>query len=111
MQNTNDSELILFRNNCLSQVHANLFQDPAIHEWIRWINAPYPSVNFNAAYERMTEGTGMWSMQNPKLIDWKASGGLLWLQGKGEMVLIGFLRHNPKNLTYLLAGSGKTFLL
>jgi hypothetical protein len=68
------------------------FQFLAIRECIKWINAPDPSVNFNAAYEKMTEGTGMWLMQDPRLIDWKANGGLLWLQGKGEMVfLITFL--------------------
>ncbi|KAF5332944.1 hypothetical protein D9758_017900 [Tetrapyrgos nigripes] len=57
----------------------------------KWINAPDPSVNYNAAYENMTKGTGMWLLNHPKLLDWKMNGGLLWLQGK--------------------AGSGKTFLL
>ncbi|KAF5337545.1 hypothetical protein D9758_016669 [Tetrapyrgos nigripes] len=57
----------------------------------KWINAPDPSANYNAAYENMTKGTGMWLLNHPKLLDWKMNGGLLWLQGK--------------------AGSGKTFLL
>ncbi|KAF5336208.1 hypothetical protein D9758_017771 [Tetrapyrgos nigripes] len=57
----------------------------------KWINAPDSSVNFNAAYDKMTEGTGEWLLNDSRLIQWKESGGLLWLQGK--------------------AGSGKTFLL
>jgi hypothetical protein len=45
----------------------------------------------------MTEGTGMWLMQDPRLTDWKANGGLLWLQGKGEMIfLITFLYNTQK---------------
>jgi hypothetical protein len=69
-------------------------EDRAIRKCIKWINAPDPSVNFNAAYERITKGTGMWFMQNSKLSDWKANGDLLWLQGKGKIVLIGLLLRN-----------------
>ncbi|KAF5337851.1 hypothetical protein D9758_016129 [Tetrapyrgos nigripes] len=61
----------------------------------KWINAPDSSVNFNAAYDKMTEGTGEWLLNDSRLIQWKESGGLLWLQGKD----------------YVLSGSGKTFLL
>ncbi|KAF5348201.1 hypothetical protein D9758_014664 [Tetrapyrgos nigripes] len=57
----------------------------------KWINAPDSSFNFNAAYDKMTKGTGEWLLKDSRLIQWKESGGLLWLQGK--------------------AGSGKTFLL
>ncbi|KAF5337853.1 hypothetical protein D9758_016158 [Tetrapyrgos nigripes] len=57
----------------------------------KWINAPDSSINFNAAYDKMTKGTGEWLLNDSRLIQWKESGGLLWLQGK--------------------AGSGKTFLL
>jgi hypothetical protein len=46
----------------------------------------------------MTEGTGIWLLGNPELIEWKNNGGLLWLQGKGmfceslptSTLLIGF---------------------
>jgi hypothetical protein len=86
MQNTNDGEFFLLHNHRLSQIHHNLYEDCAIQECIKWINAPDTSVNYNAAHERMTEGTGMWLIQNPRLINWKANGGLLWLQGKGEMI-------------------------
>ncbi|KAF5337879.1 hypothetical protein D9758_016142 [Tetrapyrgos nigripes] len=57
----------------------------------KWINAPDSSFNFNAAYDKMTKGTGEWLLNDSRLIQWKERGGLLWLQGK--------------------AGSGKTFLL
>ncbi|KAF5333916.1 hypothetical protein D9758_017463 [Tetrapyrgos nigripes] len=51
---------------------------------------PNPSVNFNAAYNKMTKGTGVWLLEDSRFNEWKDEGGLLWLQGK--------------------AGSGKTFL-
>ncbi|KAF5335644.1 hypothetical protein D9758_017769 [Tetrapyrgos nigripes] len=55
-----------------------------------WIDAPNPSINFNAAYNKMTKGTGVWLLEDSRFNEWKDEGGLLWLQGK--------------------AGSGKTFL-
>ncbi|KAF5348188.1 hypothetical protein D9758_014652 [Tetrapyrgos nigripes] len=72
----------------LSQIMRNANDSPAIQSWI---DAPNPSINFNAAYDKMTKGTGEWLLNDSRLIQWKESGGLLWLQGK--------------------AGSGKTFLL
>ncbi|KAF5348194.1 hypothetical protein D9758_014660 [Tetrapyrgos nigripes] len=57
----------------------------------KWINAPDSSINFIAAYDKITEGTGEWLLEDSRFIEWKEKGGLLWLQGK--------------------AGSGKTFLL
>ncbi|KAF5323183.1 hypothetical protein D9758_018060 [Tetrapyrgos nigripes] len=56
----------------------------------KWIGAPNPSINFNAAYDKMTKGTGVWLLEDSRFNEWKDEGGLLWLQGK--------------------AGSGKTFL-
>ncbi|KAF5310511.1 hypothetical protein D9758_019073 [Tetrapyrgos nigripes] len=56
-----------------------------------WLKAPDPFANYNAAYEKMTKGTGEWLLKDSRLIQWKENGGLLRLQGK--------------------AGSGKTFLL
>ncbi|KAF5337540.1 hypothetical protein D9758_016675 [Tetrapyrgos nigripes] len=29
----------------------------------KWINAPDPSLNYNAAYEKMSEGTGVWLLE------------------------------------------------
>jgi hypothetical protein len=63
--------------------HVDFIIDPAIQECIKWVNAPDPSVNYNAAYERMTDGTGLWLLQDQRLMKWKSNGGLLWLQGKG----------------------------
>jgi hypothetical protein len=83
----------------------------AIKECIKWINAPDTSVNYNAAYEKITEGTGMWLMQDPRFTDWKANGGLLWLQGKGDMIFLITLYIILKNFDLFIAGSGKTFLL
>ncbi|KAF5345769.1 hypothetical protein D9758_011867 [Tetrapyrgos nigripes] len=71
----------------ISQFMCNANDSLAIQSWI---DAPNPSINFNAAYNKMTEGTGIWLLENTKFIEWKNKGGLLWLQGK--------------------AGSGKTFL-
>ncbi|KAF5338867.1 hypothetical protein D9758_015555 [Tetrapyrgos nigripes] len=55
----------------------------------KWIKAPDPSANYNAAYEKMTESTGEWLLKDSRLIQWKQNGGLLWLQGK-EMNVIYF---------------------
>ncbi|KAF5332384.1 hypothetical protein D9758_018914 [Tetrapyrgos nigripes] len=63
--------------------------DAIVENIKKWINAPDPSANYNAAYENMTKGTGMWLLNHPKLLDWKMNGGLLWLQGK-EMNIIYF---------------------
>ncbi|KAF5347390.1 hypothetical protein D9758_011303 [Tetrapyrgos nigripes] len=72
----------------INQIMRNANDSPAIQSWI---NAPNPSSNFIAAYDKITEGTGEWLLKDSKFVEWKQKGGLLWLQGK--------------------AGSGKTFLL
>ncbi|KAF5343349.1 hypothetical protein D9758_014173 [Tetrapyrgos nigripes] len=72
----------------ISQIVRNANDSPAIQSWI---DAPNPSINFIAAYDKITVGTGEWLLKDSRLIEWKEKGGLLWLQGK--------------------AGSGKTFLL
>ena len=50
----------------------------------KWINAPDPSVNFVAAHDKVTEGTGVWFIQDSKFKKWENEGGFLWLQGKGQ---------------------------
>jgi len=78
-----------------------------IHKIRDWIDAPDPSVNYIAAYNKVTEGTGRWFTGSQNFFKWKTSGGLLWLQGKGQ-----FFRFHPLNARAqkFEAGSGKTFL-
>jgi hypothetical protein len=110
-QNTHDGEFMISRNHSLYQIHDNSHEAPTIQECIKWINSPDPSVNYNAAHEKMTKDTGKWLMQDQRLMNWKKNnGGLLWLQGKGKMVLV-ILLYNNQYFYIFLAGSGKTFLL
>ncbi|THU87131.1 hypothetical protein K435DRAFT_867584, partial [Dendrothele bispora CBS 962.96] len=71
------------------QVHYHM-SDTKIQDIRKWISAPDPSTNFVAACNKMTEGTGLWFVNDGNFQEWKNQGGLFWLQGK--------------------AGSGKTFL-
>ncbi|KAF5334025.1 hypothetical protein D9758_017416 [Tetrapyrgos nigripes] len=80
----NDNRNIINSNNVFVR---NVNESSKIQEWI---DAPNPSINFNAAYNKMTKGTGVWLLEDSRFNEWKDEGGLLWLQGK--------------------AGSGKTFL-
>ena len=50
-----------------------------------WLKAPDCSVNFKTAKNKKMKGTGMWITEHPKFIQWKNAGGLLWIQGKGEL--------------------------
>ncbi|KAF9061011.1 ankyrin repeat-containing domain protein [Rhodocollybia butyracea] len=59
-----------------------------IHDWLR---APECSVNFQAAADKRTQGTGQWILEHSKYENWKETSNVLWIQGK--------------------AGSGKTILL
>ncbi|THU76987.1 hypothetical protein K435DRAFT_846360, partial [Dendrothele bispora CBS 962.96] len=65
-------------------------ENTRIQDIRKWIGAPDPSTNFVAACNKMTEGTGLWLVNDVNFEEWKNQGGLFWLQGK--------------------AGSGKTFL-
>ncbi|KAL8935840.1 MAG: hypothetical protein Q9216_005232 [Gyalolechia sp. 2 TL-2023] len=49
---------------------------------LKWLSAPDPSTNFNAALKRRHIGTGKWLLENHKYQDWKAArGSFLWLHG------------------------------
>ncbi|KAF9061840.1 ankyrin repeat-containing domain protein [Rhodocollybia butyracea] len=83
------------------------------HHWIsdqvpairNWLNPPDSSVNFNAALETRTPGTGQGLLSNPEYLKWKNGGEthMLWIQGKvgsGKTVLsttiIDDLNQTPK---------------
>ncbi|KAE9385400.1 hypothetical protein BT96DRAFT_595539 [Gymnopus androsaceus JB14] len=40
---------------------------------------------FRTAKNKKMKGTGMWITEHPKFIQWNNTGGLLWIQGKGEL--------------------------
>ncbi|KAE9387138.1 hypothetical protein BT96DRAFT_948606 [Gymnopus androsaceus JB14] len=50
-----------------------------------WLKAPDCSNNFNTAANKKTMGTGSWIIEHLQYIKWKNNGGLLWIQGKGEL--------------------------
>ncbi|KAE9386152.1 hypothetical protein BT96DRAFT_549491 [Gymnopus androsaceus JB14] len=59
--------------------------DNAVKNIRDWLKAPDCFVNFKTAKNKKMKGTGMWITEHPKFIQWKNTGGLLWIQGKGEL--------------------------
>ncbi|THU93361.1 hypothetical protein K435DRAFT_193811 [Dendrothele bispora CBS 962.96] len=61
------------------------FTDAKAKEIWTWINPPDCSANFVAACDKMTEGTGMWLIEDSRFKKWLTNdhGKLFWLQGKG----------------------------
>ncbi|KIK55236.1 hypothetical protein GYMLUDRAFT_878946 [Collybiopsis luxurians FD-317 M1] len=49
----------------------------------KWLNAPDCTMNYQAADDKRTEGTGQWILNDPEYIKWKQSPSMLWIQGKG----------------------------
>ncbi|THU92272.1 hypothetical protein K435DRAFT_213382 [Dendrothele bispora CBS 962.96] len=72
-------------NNVIGDQH-NIYQLPSdiVKEIRAWINPPDPSANYVTAYDKMTEGTGLWLLQDERFKRWMEDGKLLWLQGKGS---------------------------
>ncbi len=58
---------------------------------IKWLDAPDPSGNYNAAGGKRQQGTGIWLLQEPSFLTWKsANNSFLWIHGKpgcGKSVL------------------------
>ncbi|THU80608.1 hypothetical protein K435DRAFT_809757 [Dendrothele bispora CBS 962.96] len=79
-------------NQVTGNQHNVIVKDPVDLSKIKdWLKTPDSSSNFVSAVNKMTEGTGVWLVQNPQYQNWKENHGVMWLQGR--------------------AGSGKTFLL
>ncbi|KIK54248.1 hypothetical protein GYMLUDRAFT_916418 [Collybiopsis luxurians FD-317 M1] len=83
----------MFQNASNFAIHGGTFivvsndEKEKIH---KWLNAPDCTINFQAADDKRTKGTGQWILNHPEYIKWKQSSSMLWIQGK--------------------AGSGKTIL-
>ncbi|KIK55286.1 hypothetical protein GYMLUDRAFT_248875 [Collybiopsis luxurians FD-317 M1] len=83
----------MFQNASNFAIHGGTFivvsndEKEKIH---KWLNAPDCTINFQAADDKRTKGTGQWILNHPEYIKWKQSPSMLWIQGK--------------------AGSGKTIL-
>ena len=76
-----------------------------------WLKSPDASSNYVSAVNKMTEGTGVWLVQDSRFQDWKKHGGLMWLQGKGDIFIC--VNSSSRIFSYInliIAGSGKTFL-
>ncbi|KIK54303.1 hypothetical protein GYMLUDRAFT_48862 [Collybiopsis luxurians FD-317 M1] len=52
----------------------------------KWLNAPDCTINFQAADDKRTEGTGQWILNHPKYIKWKQNPNVLCIPGKGKGV-------------------------
>lgn len=56
--------------------------DNQYKEILKWLSAPDPSTNFNAAHKRRHNGTGKWLLENKVYKDWKLTrGSFIWLHG------------------------------
>ncbi|THU94793.1 hypothetical protein K435DRAFT_860188 [Dendrothele bispora CBS 962.96] len=72
-------------NNVIGDQHLhNIYQlsDDKVKEIRAWINPPDSSTNYVTACDKMTEGTGLWLIQDERFRKWMKNGNLLWLQGK-----------------------------
>ncbi|THU89419.1 hypothetical protein K435DRAFT_841841 [Dendrothele bispora CBS 962.96] len=81
-------------NNVIGDQHLhNIYQlsGDKVKEIRAWINPPDPSANYVTACDKMTEGTGLWLIQDERFKKWMKNGNLLWLQGKG---LADFMNKN-----------------
>ncbi|KAL9003733.1 MAG: hypothetical protein Q9188_003420 [Gyalolechia gomerana] len=66
----------------LRQSFRSLHDDEKYKKILKWLFAPDPSSNFNAALKRRHSGTGKWLLESQKYQDWKtARGSFLWLHG------------------------------
>lgn len=60
----------------------SLRDDDHYQRILRWLSAPDPSTNLNAALKRRHTGTGKWLLENQIYKNWKAArGSFLWLHG------------------------------
>ncbi|KAE9383363.1 hypothetical protein BT96DRAFT_929860 [Gymnopus androsaceus JB14] len=81
-----------FENSSNFQIHGGNFinanditiqsTDNTLQKIRDWLKAPDCIINFNTAKNKKMKGTGMWITKHPKYIEWKNTGGLLWIQGK-----------------------------
>ena len=53
-----------------------------------WLSPADPSTNHNIAQKAQQEGTAVWLYEGSVVIDWKASGSLLWIHGKRAFLLL-----------------------
>ena len=47
-----------------------------------WLSPADPSTNYNISRRAHNEGTTVWFFQGKIFIEWKSTGGLLWIHGK-----------------------------
>ncbi|KAF9062938.1 ankyrin repeat-containing domain protein [Rhodocollybia butyracea] len=68
-------------NNQINNYHSwNNNNVSAIRSWLK---APDPSINFVAACDKRTPGTGQWILSHPQYVQWcQGRPGILWIQGK-----------------------------
>lgn len=49
-----------------------------------WLKAPNCSTNYTAAVNKRVKNTGKWILDHPVYKEWKQTGDILWIQGKGK---------------------------
>ena len=64
--------------HCLESPHD---EDKNIQQWLA---APERSINLFTAFDKIVDGTSQWIFEDETYLKWKETGGMLWLQGKGN---------------------------
>lgn len=49
-----------------------------------------------------TTGTGQWILHHPRYKNWRAEGGILWIQGKGELKIDICKQKKKMGFTFML---------
>ncbi|KAI9460274.1 hypothetical protein F5148DRAFT_268232 [Russula earlei] len=67
----------------------------------KWLAAPDPSINHNAACETQHRGSTRWFTQGSTFLEWKESASLLWIcgnPGAGKTILCSAIIEDIKNM-------------
>lgn len=56
--------------------------DQLLSDFRKWLLPPDPSINHNSARRAVYKGTTTWFTQGSSFKEWKATGSLLWINGK-----------------------------
>ena len=68
-----------------------------------WLSPADPSTNHNIARKVQHNGTAAWLFQGSIIVEWRATGSLLWIYGKRAFLLSSFRRATLTDSDY---GSG-----
>jgi hypothetical protein len=76
----------------------------------RWLSAPDPWTNHNIARKAQHRGTATWFIQGDIFRNWKATGGLLWIQGLRTCIILCYPEPADSPQYYSRLGKNSAFV-